>query len=216
MPTYSIELDLSGRTVLVVGLGVVGARKATGLAEMGARVVGIDPAMDLKVPEGVEHRAEAFRPEHLEGAVLVFAASTPEVNRRVVAAAKAAGILVNTASEPASGDFCLPAVWRDGPITLTISTSGASPALARSLRDRASGALAGASELALLLAEVRPMVLDRIEDTEKRRRLLNDLGDARWLDVLASEGAGAVRLAWLTAIKEAAHGRSLPGSPGIS
>ena len=35
MPTYPIELDLSGRTVGVVGLGAVGRRKAEGI--VGAR-----------------------------------------------------------------------------------------------------------------------------------------------------------------------------------
>ena len=43
MPTYPIELDLRGRTVVVVGLGSVGRRKAAGLVEAEARVVGVDP-----------------------------------------------------------------------------------------------------------------------------------------------------------------------------
>ena len=216
MSTYPIELDLTGRTAVVVGLGSVGARKAAGLVEAGARVIGIDPRGDVDPIPGVEHRAEAFRAEHLEGAFLAFAAGPAEVNRRVVEAAKGAGVLVNAATDPASGDFTVPAAWRDGPVRLTVSTSGASPALARSLRDRAAGAIAGAGMLAEMLAEVRPMVLERVEHEERRRRLLMDLGDSRWLDVLLTEGAGAVRRAWLAAIEEAAPGRSLHGSAGIA
>ena len=53
------------------------------------------------------------------------------------------------AAHAEAGDFTLPAVWRSGPLMLTVSTSGASPALARALRDRAAEALgpapAGAS-----------------------------------------------------------------------
>ena len=56
MPPYPIELDLTGRTALVVGLGAVGCRKAVGLVEAGARVVGVDPGR-IEIPAGVELRA---------------------------------------------------------------------------------------------------------------------------------------------------------------
>ena len=46
MPGYPIELELRDRTVLVVGLGAVGRRKAAGLARAGARVIGVDPDPD--------------------------------------------------------------------------------------------------------------------------------------------------------------------------
>jgi precorrin-2 dehydrogenase/sirohydrochlorin ferrochelatase len=107
---------------------------------------------------------------------------------------------VNAASESGSGDFALPAVWREGLVTLTVSTSGASPALARSLRDRAARAIDAAPALAELLAELRPMVFERVADPEIRRRLLAIWGDASWLDVWTSDGPEAVRLAWLSSI----------------
>ena len=101
MPSYPIELDLRGRTVLVVGLGAVGRRKAEGLRDSGARVVAVDPK-PVGAPEGVEVRAEAYRAGHLSGVALAVAAATPDVNRRVVADAKAAGVWVNSSSEPAT------------------------------------------------------------------------------------------------------------------
>ena len=151
----------------------------------------------LAIPAGVEHRPEAFRPGHLEGMSLAFAAATPEVNREVVAEARRLGIWVNAASEPDSGDFAVPAVWREGLVTLAVSTSGASPALAATLRDRAAAAIAGGPALAALLAEIRPAVLERVADPEARRRLLADWGDGRWLDAIERDGPEAVRAAWL-------------------
>ncbi len=142
MPGYPIELDLRGRRVLVVGLGRVGTRKASGLVEAGAYVVGVDPRPDVAIP-GVEHRPEEFRPEHFEGMSLAFAAATPGVNREVVEFAKRLGIWVNAASDPERGDFLVPATWRSGLVTLAVSTSGASPALAATLRDRAAEAMRG-------------------------------------------------------------------------
>ena len=192
---YPIELDLKGRTALVVGLGAVGLRKAAGLLSAGANTIGVDPSTSAEaLPEGLILRAEPYDRRHLQGVALVFAASTPEVNRRVVADARAAGLWVNSASDPGEGDFQLPAVWRDGGITLTVSTSGASPALAKRLRDRAASALEGAAAgLAATLAELRPLVVARVEDPEARRRILADWGDPRWISLFDQGGPQAVR-----------------------
>src|SRR5260370_14382691 len=123
MPGFPIELDLRGRMALVVGLGPVGCRKASGLIVSGARVLGVDPQVrGGDGLDGVEILNERYRAEHLRGASLAFAAATPEVNRQVVLDAKAVGIWVSSASDPAAGDFFLPAVWREGGLTLTVST----------------------------------------------------------------------------------------------
>jgi precorrin-2 dehydrogenase/sirohydrochlorin ferrochelatase len=192
MPGYAIELELAGRTALVVGLGAVGRRRAASLLTAGARVVGVDPAPD-SVPEGVELRAEAYRANHLRGASLIFAAATPTVNRQVVDDARGAGIWVHSASDPNTGDFHVPAVWREGGLTLTVSTAGASPALAGALRDRAAAALGpAAGGLAATLGRLRPLVLARLADPEARRRVLADWTDPRWLDLFARGGPEAV------------------------
>jgi precorrin-2 dehydrogenase/sirohydrochlorin ferrochelatase len=217
LPGYPIELDLRGRSALVVGLGAVGRRKAAGLAAAGARVVGVDPdpaagdaARGLAI--AIEVRAEPYAAAHLEGAGLAFASATAAVNRRVVADARRAGVWVCSASEPGAGDFTVPAVWRDGPLTLTVATAGASPALARALRDRAAEALGpAASGLAALLAELRPEVLARLGAPEARRRLLADWADPRWLDLWHADGPEAVRRALARALDDAVM--QLPDDP---
>jgi precorrin-2 dehydrogenase / sirohydrochlorin ferrochelatase len=194
MPGYAIELDLTGRTALVVGLGAVGQRRARGLLAAGARVVAVDPAPPFDVLEGIVLRAEPYRPQHLHGVSLAFAAATSEVNRHVVSDARAAGIWVSSASDPGEGDFHVPAVWREGGVTLAVSTAGASPALAGALRDRAAGALGPtAAGLATALSGLRPEVVARLPDPEMRRRVLADWGDPRWLALFAEGGVGAVR-----------------------
>ncbi len=160
----------------------------------------------------MEVRAEPYRAEHLRGVGLAFAAAPAAVNRVVVADARRAGVWVCSASEPGAGDFTVPAVWRDGPLTVTVSTSGASPALAATLRDRAAKALGpAAAGLAALLAELRPEVLARLADPEARRRLLADWAEPRWLDLWTAESPDAVRRRLTRALDDAAQGAGGPG-----
>jgi siroheme synthase-like protein len=205
MSGYPIELKLSGKTAVVIGLGTVGRRRAAGLLEANARVIGIDPAaggLDFESLAGIEVIAEPYQAEHLRGASLAIAAAWPEVNRQVVADARAVGIWVSSASEPEAGDFSLPAVWRSGPLVLTVSTSGASPALAAALRDRAAEAIGpAAAGLASLLAELRPFVLAHVTDPEVRRAILEDWADPRWLELWAKQGPDAVRRALLERVE---------------
>ena len=212
MAGYPIEIDLAGRSALVVGLGRVGLRKAAGLADAGADVVSVDPRVGIAVPVGVEHRVEPFRPAHLEGMSLAFAAATADVNRFVVSEAKNRGVWVNAASEPDAGDFTVPAIWRNGPIVLTVSTSGASPALARALRDRASASIAGAAGLAQLIGELRVRAATEVRNSDARRRLLKDWGDPKRLDQRLAENLEATRSAMLSDLSAASE---LPESEEI-
>lgn len=188
-----IVLDLTGKRVVVVGGGAVGARKVAALLDAGAAVRVIDPRPLPDLPAGVVHICEPYRAEHLEGAALAFACATPAVNAQVVLDARARGVWVNAASDPASGDFALPAVVRRGDFSLAISTGGASPALARRVREKLEAEFDEAfSDWVRVLAEVRRDVLARVSDEARRRELLDGFASWEWLARLRAEGAEAV------------------------
>ena len=194
MGALPILLRLSDVPVLVVGLGSVGRRRAMRLVEAGARVLAVDPA-EVQAPEGVEHRREPYRAADLEGRRLVLATATPEVNRAVVADARAWGVWVNSASAPEDSDFHLPATWTDGPVTLAVATSGI-PALARTLRDRAAAALGPeAATLATILSALRPVLRARVADRARRAAVLRAWADPRWLDHVRTHGVEATAAA---------------------
>ena len=206
---YLIDLDLHGRPVVVIGLGAVGRRKIDGLIAAGAKVLGVDPAAgERDLPPGnLAIVAEPYDARHWQGRVLAIAAATPQVNQRVVHDAHQAGIWVCSASDPDAGDFTVPAVWRDGPVTLAVSTHGSSPALAATLRDRAAAAFGpAAGGLSQLLAELRPQVLARISDPSMRQKLLPGWAQPCWLDLWTAVGKEAVRRALQQALEAAAHG----------
>lgn len=137
MPDYPIALNLAGHLCVVIGAGAVGRRKAAGLLESGARVRLVDPRVEtLGGLSGAELRRETFRPEHLQGARLVIAATDDAaLNHAVIVAAQAAGALAQAVDDPAGSDFQVPAVLRRGDLTWAVSSAGRSPTLSVLVRD---------------------------------------------------------------------------------
>jgi precorrin-2 dehydrogenase len=193
--TFPIFLDLAGRLCVVVGGGAVGRRKADALLAAGAavRLVCLEPPPD-RAPW--DWRAEPYHPEHLAGAALVFAAATPDVNRQVVTDARARGLWVNSATDPAEGDFFLPATVRRGEFVLAVGTGGAAPALAAEVRRHLEGEFDDSfAAWVAILAELRPVVRARLADEDQRHELYARLCRWEWVGRLRREGPDGVRAA---------------------
>jgi siroheme synthase-like protein len=160
-PYYPVSLDVSGRACLVVGGGPVAARKARALLDCGARVTVIAPSLgpDMEALAGRIERVER-RPYATGDAALfrlvVTATGRRDVDANVYEDAEADGIWVNSADDRAHSSFILPAVHRDGAVTVAVSTGGLSPAMSSWLRDRLAAACGpGVRDVAQLLAEAR-------------------------------------------------------------
>jgi precorrin-2 dehydrogenase len=158
---YMACLDLEGRRCLVVGGGAVGLEKAKGLLDCGAIVTVVAPQIEPELQRlPIRWRQKRYDAADLEGQLLVVAAtSTPSLNRRVFADAEARSLLCNVVDVPEFCSFILPAVFRRDPIAIAVSTGGASPALAKRLRDDFGTQIEERHvELAHRLRELRPWV----------------------------------------------------------
>jgi precorrin-2 dehydrogenase/sirohydrochlorin ferrochelatase len=139
--TYPIFAVIQDRPCLVVGGGLVGERKVHDLMNAGARVTVVSrtltPELAALASRGqIRYLPEDFAEAQVEGMALVMAATDDRaVNTRVSAAAQSRGLWVNVADDPEYCTFIVPAVVRRGDLTLAIGTGGASPALARQLRE---------------------------------------------------------------------------------
>ena len=156
---YPIMLDLTGVPVLVVGGGRVALRKIEGLLSAHAGVTVVAPAVVDGIHElGVRIAVRGYESADLDAVRLVITATDdPAVNALVSEEATERGIWVNSADDTANCTFTLPAVARDGAVTVAVGTGGASPALASHLRAELQRWLGeiGAAEAAVTLAEQR-------------------------------------------------------------
>lgn len=133
---FPLFLRLAGRRALVVGGGRVAAAKVFALVPTGARVAVVAPEVRPEIlSSGAAVERRRFTPHDLDGAWLVVAAATPEVNREVAAAAEARRILCNAVDDPRNATAFAAGVVRRGGATVAISTGGRAPALAGLLRE---------------------------------------------------------------------------------
>ena len=140
---FPVNLNLVGRPVLVVGGGRIATRKVEQLLAAGADITVIAPAIVddlLALPVTIEQRdyaagdATRFR-------LVITATGNVTVDQGIFDECEEAGIWVNSADDPDRCSFTLPATVRRGPLMVTVSTGGASPALASWLRARIEEAI---------------------------------------------------------------------------
>jgi siroheme synthase-like protein len=153
---YPVFLDVEGKDVLVVGSGTMAQEKVDGLTAAGARVEVV--------------AADAFDESHLAGKSLVIAATDEQTGARIAAAAARSHIFCNVADVPHQCSFILPAIHREGPITVAVSTGGASPALAQWIRGKVAELVGPKhAELAERLRAQRPWAKSNLPTYAERR-----------------------------------------------
>ncbi len=177
MERLPLFLDVKGKRCVVVGGGEVALRKATLLARAGAKLHVVAPKLDDEMAslckrEGALVCPTEFQPCCLASATLVIAATDSlNVNKAVSDAAKALSIPVNVVDQPALCTFIVPAIVDRSPILVAISSGGASPILARSIKRLIETLLpARVDRLALLLRQLRDAIRGKIRGFEDRTR----------------------------------------------
>ena len=161
-PFYVACLKLEGRKCLVVGGGDVGLEKVEGLLACNGEVTlvapeAIEPLRALADEGSIRWERREYEPGDLEGTFMVIAAtSDTDVNIGVYEDAERRAMLVNVVDVPPLCNFILPAIVRTGPLAIAISTAGASPALAKRIRDQIADEYGEPyARLAIMLNDVR-------------------------------------------------------------
>lgn len=203
---YPILLNIQDKKCLVVGGGNVAWRKVCSLKEAGARVTVVSPEFcpEMEKETGIERIQQKYEEGLLTG-VLVVVASTDneEVNKKVYYDAVKMGILVNVVDKPEFCSFIVPATIIRGDLSISISTGGASPALARNIRESLEKQFGDEyGEFAKLLSETRRKILSEISDESIRRDILQCIAGLDMLEIVKQKGIAEARKKILGIISE--------------
>ena len=115
--------------------------KIAKLRDAGAKITVVSPQVTAGILEAVRQgrldwQAREYRAGDLRGAFLGIATTNVRsVNKSISEEAEELGVLINVVDEPAQCSFIAPSIVNRGTVTVAISTAGASPALARKLRE---------------------------------------------------------------------------------
>ncbi len=125
----------------VIGGGEVALRKVNDLIEAGAGVTVISPDVHPEIQSRGDSEGNPvilrrrYMPGDLEGAALAFSATdSADINAEVYREAQARGIFINAVDDPDNCSFIIPSSFSRGDLTVSISTGGASPAMAARVR----------------------------------------------------------------------------------
>ena len=203
IPFYIACLKLSGRRCLVVGGGEIGLEKVEGLLACDGEVTVIAPDATTELRELAgegsirwEQRQYAGAGD-LEGVFMVIAATDDtDVNIRIYDDAERRAMLVNVVDVPPLCNFILPAIIRTGPLAIAISTAGASPALAKRIRDEIADEYGEPyARLAILLNDVRGWAKGTLPTYQDRKVFFESIvnGDPDPIELLRRGDEQAVR-----------------------
>lgn len=149
-PLFPVFLKLDQLRLLIVGGGNIGYEKLqtvlNNAPEANIRLVALTisdavTALAAYYPKLILVQ-KAFDPLDLAQTDLVISAvNDPAVSELIYHAAKAQGVLINAADQPAYCDFYLGSVVTKGHLKIAVSTNGKSPVLARRIKESLNEAI---------------------------------------------------------------------------
>jgi precorrin-2 dehydrogenase/sirohydrochlorin ferrochelatase len=199
---YPIMLNVQNRTAVVVGGGNVALRKTSGLLACGAKVVVIAPELkpemhDLASAGKIQWIKEEFREGLLDlvadPLMLFGTTNNRETNVSIYRAAAERKILCNIADVPDLCTFIVPAVITQGDLMIAVSTGGASPALAKRIREDLQKRFGPEyAQMTKLMGELRKEIIRQGKTSDENKRLFGALVNSELLEALRAKNKDRV------------------------
>jgi len=192
MTYYPVFLQLEGKIALVVGGGKVAQRKVESLLRYGASIHIISKVLTDKLKQLIDIRevrflGEEMRDDFLDEAFIVIAATDDKkLNSKVSESARKRGLLVNAVDQPADCNFMVPSIVKKGDLSIAISTSGKSPALAKKIRKELDGQFGNEYEIFLnLMGGLRKEILGMGFSQEENSRIFHEIVNGGIIEAIA-------------------------------
>ncbi|PGB03182.1 NAD(P)-binding protein [Bacillus toyonensis] len=178
---YPLTVQVNKKRVVVIGGGKVAGFKIIPLLKQGADIVVVSPELDVNLVKLVEEKKirwyqREYEKSDIKDAFLVVAASSDSILNEQVAEDAAKNQLVNVITNPESGNVHFPAAIHRGLLNIAVSTGGASPKLAKKIRDDIANKYDETYEIYLdFLYEVRVKLKDLQLEKKERHILLQEV-----------------------------------------
>ena len=207
---YPLFADLNGRRCVVIGGGMVALRKVTTLLGYGAKITVVSPTATQRLrryakQRKIEHLARRFRPSDLRGAWLVYAATDDQaINELVYRTATRRRIFTNVVDQKPLCSFIAPAIFKRDLLTIAVSTGGASPTVAKRLRQDFQRMIGSAyGPMLRLLMDLRGVAKQKLPSYNDRKRYFDQLVQGQVFELIRAGKAQRARQEALALLEQA-------------
>ena len=195
MKYFPFFMELSKKSVLLIGGGEVAERKLDLLLKANAKLTIVSPEFTDYITELIKNNknvttiTDHYKEEHMDNSYsfVIAATNNESLNEEIASQANHKGILVNVVDKPKICDFIFPSILERGPITVAVSTGGSSPVLARLLRTKLETLIPGAyGRLAKIVSENRIPVRKKLINSKSNRIFWEQMLNGKFVELVLS------------------------------
>ncbi|MCI2874689.1 NAD(P)-binding protein [Staphylococcus hominis] len=188
MNNIPLMIDLSQKSIVIVGGGKVATKRASTLIEYCADVHIVSPIISTTLKELLDNEnitwsQKEFEPQDVEHAdFVVIATNNNEVNTKVLESVPPHA-LCNHASKAQVGNVTIPSILKRGKLSISVSTNGASPKLSKKMISRISDMYDESYEMYIdFLYESRQLIKRLSIEPSRKQDLLQHILSDEYLD----------------------------------
>ncbi len=197
---YPAMINIENKNCLVIGGGKVALRKIKSLLDYNVNITVISPKLcseleDILSQNKINWLKKSYNTIDIKDSNFIFVATNDKsVNKMVYKDAKKKNILVNVVDNSDLCDFIIPSKVKRGDLTISISTNGKSPALAKKIREELEERFGDSYKTFVnLLGEVRELASERIKDIKTREALYKNLVYSDYIEQLNNDDKNQVK-----------------------
>ena len=195
MKYFPLNIELNKKSVLLIGGGEIAERKLDLLVKADACLTVVSPSftdylLTFEKKENITFVHSEYNSSFIdegEYSFIIAATNDEDINKQIAKDANARNILVNVVDRPEICDFIFPSILERGPITVSVSTGGASPVLARMLRTKLETLIPGGyGKLAKIVSENRVLVRKKFKNFKSNRIFWEEVLNSKFVDLVLS------------------------------
>ncbi len=140
MSFFPMYMDMSNLKILLVGGGAIATEKLEKLVDFSKEITVITAELSPEAQSLIkEHCLTLYQRRYQEGDIqgfdiVIVATDTVDLHKAIYEESRGTRVLVNSVDDTDYCDFIFPSYVKRGDLTVSFSTSGASPAFAKQIR----------------------------------------------------------------------------------